>query len=54
MAELETWKQILEETAKVIYFVSGEMGRGEPNIGRLYVLFDVNRNKLQKERRASG
>lgn len=48
MAELESWRQILEEIAKIILAVSGEMGRVEANTDRLYIylmLIEMNFKK---------
>lgn len=44
MAELETWRQILEETAEIILSLRkwGEVRQTY----RLYILFDVKRNEL--------
>lgn len=49
MAELEKWRQVLDETAKIISVIYGKMS-SEADIDRL-LLFDVNRNELLKERR---
>lgn len=44
MADLETWRQTLEETAEIISVVSGEIGRVKAYINFRYYLMLIEMN----------